>query len=496
MALPGCPPRVRPLVPRVSIAPGAARSTVPLVLVAVALWPVWRYLALAHLGPGGDPTGLYLLLGTVIAAIVLQRRTSQSPPAEGSPGVPVLLLAYALGYGFLPPLARAVLGLSVFGAALLGLPGVGWRERSGLLALILLAAPPPETLSFFLGGPLRAASARAAAAWLSATGVATRADGPALWVRGSLISVDAPCSGVNGLWSGLVAAALLAVAARLNPARTVLLLMAAAGLAVAANSWRTVALVHLSQLAGRPGSSSAETAHAAAGLVIFAITILLLAWLASVLSRSDGRLARAPRPLSPVTEPMGGANRWPTAALVGASLLAALTPLVPVRSAPPPPRAFPGWPARWLGQPLYRLPETPMDRRWAAATPGPLARFALADGSELLLRWVDRPGRTLHPPEDCYRGNGYHVVSVPPLQALDPPLAIHPAASLPRTVLWRRFRAERGGEAWEVRSLILSQSGESYPDPGWWWWRVIGPGATDHGPWWVVTIQNRAPGPP
>src|SRR5206468_1309360 len=105
------------------------------------------------------------------------------------------------------------------------------------------AAPSPDTLNFFLGGPLRAASMHCAAAWLSASGAAARVEAAALWVDGRLFSVDAPCSGVNGLWASVAVATVLATCRRLSPLRTALLLVTAAGLSVLANSWPTVALV-------------------------------------------------------------------------------------------------------------------------------------------------------------------------------------------------------------------------------------------------------------
>lgn len=170
--------------------------------------------------------------------------------------------------------------------------------------------------------------------------------------------------------------------------------------------------------------------------------------------------------------------------LLAAAGAAALIPLLPASAAQSStPCREPAWPESWCGQPLRRLPETEMDRRWAAAAPGPLARFALPDGGELLLGWVDRPSRAVHPAEDCYRGSGYAVSPLKPVRA---PV---PAGGEP--VTWRRFRAERRGESLTVRGVILSQTGESYPDPAWWWWKTAGPGARDRGPWWVATIQER-----
>lgn len=489
--------------PRLSLYAASPAGSV--LLIAAAIWPVWSYLARAFTAPGSDPTGACLLLGALAWAAWLHCRASAPEPRGASQAALLVLVAYAFAYGALPALARALLGLTAFGLAILGLPGVGWRDRSGLLALILLVAPSPDTLNFFLGGPLRAASTSCAAAWLSASGLDTRVEAAALWVNGRLFSVDAPCSGVNGLWSGVAVAAVLAAGRRLSPTRTALLLATAAALSVPANSWRTVALVEFSRLAQKLSPGSEATGHAAAGLVVFAATVALLAWLADIAARTSLRPSLTPGCLrakaargarravaTPQPVPVCPSRRFVSALLPATAMLAGLAPLIPARTSPPRLRGgFPGWPARWLGQPLERLPDTAMDRRWAAVAPGPLARFALADGSELLLRWVDQPGREVHPPEDCYRGNGYRVASMPPVHA---PVAVPGTGAAARqgeAVIWRRFRAEREGAAWEVRGVIVSRTGETYPDSGWWWWRVMGPGARDRGPWWVITTQNR-----
>jgi exosortase/archaeosortase family protein len=475
--------------------------------VAVAIWPVWGYLARSYLAPGAEWSGALLLLGTLgwtgwrcrqVAGAGLSGRCLSEGQA-GKPAPPAWLTAalllggYAAGYGALPALARAMVGLAAVGAALLALPGLGWRRHSGLVPLLVLAAPAADTLNFFLGGPLRALSAQCAAAWLAAAGA--QASGPALWVEGSWFNVDAPCAGVNGLWSALALAAALGVARQLSPSRTAALLFAAAALCAPANGARAAALVHLAHVAPAAAAPS-HPAHAAVGLLTFAAGAALLVALAWRWSRPaggarDGSRAPGLLPDEGGLPPTGGqtARRGHSGtalalpALLIAALSAGLAPLLPARAARlAPGRAFPGWPQEWLGQPLRRLPERAMDRRWAAAS-GPVARFALPDGEELLLRWVDRPGRGAHPPEDCYRGHGYTVSPLPPTRA-----ALPGTTSAPR---WRRFRAARHGEAWEVRAVVRSAAGVTYADHGWWWWRVAGPGASDPGPWWIITRQRR-----
>ncbi|MFN3650695.1 MAG: archaeosortase/exosortase family protein [Armatimonadota bacterium] len=449
-------------------------TLLPLVLTAAAVWPVWPYLLRAYTAPGADPAPA-LLLGAVLAWS-LHRAVRGA--AGTSPLVTWIALGiYALGYPFLPPLARALLGLGALGAALVSLPGCGWRTQSGIAALALLAAPSTDTLNFFLGGPLRSACAWLAAGLLAPTGVPAAVEGATLTVAGRLFSVDAPCSGVNGLWAGAVIAAVLALHFRLPPLRTAALLATVAPLCVLGNAWRAAALVQMERLASA-GASQPDWAHPGVGLVVFAATVALLAGAAY---RLQPRSPASPQ-CAPVESARGSRLGW------GVALAAALAPLWGAGAAGPSQTAaaFPGWPESWQGAPLRRLPARAVDRRWAALAPGPLARFALPDGSELLLAWVDRPTRAVHPAEDCYRGSGYEVTPLPPVRAPLPRWTAGDATS----GVWRRFRVERDGRAQEVRGVIVSETGEAYADPSWWWWRTAGPGAQDPGPWWVVTVSR------
>lgn len=156
----------------------------------------------------------------------------------------------------------------------------------------------------------------------------------------------------------------------------------------------------------------------------------------------------------------------------------------------------PRWPSRWLGTPLRSLPPTDMDRTWAADDP--IARFAMVDGSELLLRWLPyAASRGLHPVEDCYRAHGYEVEPLPPTLVLAPgPVEFGQDGDDRMTHgVWRRFLARRAGGVWEVRSAVLSVRGPTYSDLSWWWWQVSGPAARDRGPWFSATIRRRLVAP-
>jgi len=126
------------VVPGVAHRLGGLSALLWVGLAAGAVWPVWPYLLRGWLSPGADPAPGVVFLGALAWALYLWR-SAKSPvaPAPGWP-LPLLLALYAAGYHSLPPLARTMLGLAAFGAAVQALPGLGWRHRSGLVALFVL----------------------------------------------------------------------------------------------------------------------------------------------------------------------------------------------------------------------------------------------------------------------------------------------------------------------------------------------------------------------
>jgi len=158
-------------------------------------------------------------------------------------------------------------------------------------------------------------------------------------------------------------------------------------------------------------------------------------------------------------------------------LLAAVAPFAPIRSdVTNEQSAFPGWPAQLEGRDLTQLPLSSREERFAADFPGRIARFS--DGRrEIIIRWVARETRALHPASDCFKGLGY---SIKPLSArLDPD-----------GHRWGAFEARRGDEALRVHERIYdSADKESWSDVSTWYWQAM-MGKTSGG-WWAVTVAER-----
>lgn len=249
-----------------------------LALQAVAFWPVWRWYA-ARINDSSDDAWGWVALLT--AAILLVRFRSGSNQQNSQPNLllPALLtLAYAISFPFITPLPRALLAMAAIGATL---SAYCFRSKFQLsfCGLLLLSLPLMASLQFYLGYPLRSAVAAMAAPMLQIGGLAVIPEGACLNWSGQLIAVDAPCSGVKMLWTGMFLCFTLACWFRLNWQRTI----AAAALSFVAivlgNTFRAVALFYLEAGLFQLPERFSETAHSAVGVMMFLLTAITIAGL-------------------------------------------------------------------------------------------------------------------------------------------------------------------------------------------------------------------------
>lgn len=173
-----------------------------------------------------------------------------------------------------------------------------------------------------------------------------------------------------------------------------------------------------------------------------------------------------------------GVNR--VHALLLAMVCAAAAPVF-TRSGTPPdavPPAVVSWPHEFRGRPLVPVPLDEAERRFLADFPGQAARFSDGENA-ILMRWVTRPTRKLHPAEDCYRGWGFEVAA-PRVRAADD------------GGRWRCFTATRGGESREVCEQIRDSDGRHFTDVSSWYWAATLDSASR--PWLVTTVARAVTG--
>jgi exosortase/archaeosortase family protein len=236
-------------------------------LLLVSLWPHGVWLARRLTDDSDEPWGL-LAMATVLALIVRARRELVLPTRAALVASGALAVLAALASFVVPPIfaaALAMLSLAAFVTS--ALPQ---RPAAPMATLLLLSLPVIASLQFYLGYPLRLATAHAAAPLLALAGIEAQASGAALLWRGATILVDPPCAGIGMLWVGSWAAALLSYLNGATARRTLANGCVAAMAVFAANVLRNALLFF-----PEAGLLTAPAwLHAAIGLAAFGAAIV------------------------------------------------------------------------------------------------------------------------------------------------------------------------------------------------------------------------------
>lgn len=247
----------------------------PLSLVALnalALWPVWSWYVRRVTDGSDEPWGL-LALATVLVAVWARRYELRPQPSAalllGAAALTVLSALAGLG---MPALVRAILGVSALALAIAAVLDHA-RPMLALWGLLLLALPVASSLQFYIGYPLRAFTAWSSAGVLHAIGLAVTPAGASLHWEGETVLVDAPCSGVNMLWTGMFLTCLLSYLQRAASLRFSINVLVALVAVILGNVLRNVLLfVKEAQIALLPGWT-----HAATGLGMYFLVATMIA---------------------------------------------------------------------------------------------------------------------------------------------------------------------------------------------------------------------------
>lgn len=161
--------------------------------------------------------------------------------------------------------------------------------------------------------------------------------------------------------------------------------------------------------------------------------------------------------------------------LHGAVLLIPLLELSIERgSSAPSSSGFPGFPTSLDGQPLEQLALSKQQQVFLKDFPGEVGRFR--NGSrEIIIRWLYKESRRLHPASDCYKGMGYAVHPAPLRKDFD-------------GQYWSCFRAIKEDQSFFVCEQIYDDFENSWSDVSSWYWAAVLNKTA--GPWWAVTIAE------
>jgi len=442
-----------------------------LLVLLFALWPHWVWMARRLTDGSDEPWGIVAIV-TVLVLVARDHTRLALPSFHALLASGALTLGAALAPLLVPPIFAAALALLALAVYLTS--ALPQRPATPLAALLLLALPIIASLQFYLGYPLRALTAAAAAPLLQLAGIDAHAAGASLQWRGGTVLVDPPCAGIGMLWVGSFVAALLSYLNHADARRTFVNALVAAVLVLVANVLRNAALFFPEAgLVHWP-----DAAHRVVGLAAFALAIVPTI---AIAHRKRAHLTSAARVGTARLVPRSRFRTFFVGACLAAAVLSVFVTL-PTRGAVrvgDPNIAVvtrsPSieWPTHFRGRPLTQLALAPLDARFAQRFPGTIARFA--DGAQtLIVRRVDQPTRMLHPAADCFRAAGYSITA--PVAQVDADGA-H----------WRCFVAARDGQRVRVCERIVAQDfdgNRAWTDVSAWFWSAL----SSTGPWWAVTV--------
>jgi exosortase/archaeosortase family protein len=249
------------------------------IVVAAATWDAWRwYVARVS----ASPEEAVSLTATVIFLAVLGAARGPRPAAP-RPLVlvqaAILLGVYVSSYALLPAILRAALAIA---ATLFAFHLALFKQRPPVAfwGLVALALPVVPSLQFVLGYPMRVVSATLAVGLLQAQGLAVNRQGTFLIWHGQMVDFDAPCSGVNMLWAGLLLTLMGCVLYRLGAIKVAVAIALSVALSIASNALRAASLFYVE--AGF-FAEAPDWWHDGIGLAAFiassVATLWLLGWL-------------------------------------------------------------------------------------------------------------------------------------------------------------------------------------------------------------------------
>ncbi|MBN2381822.1 archaeosortase/exosortase family protein [bacterium] len=240
-----------------------------LLLYVVAFRPVFPWYISRITDPSDMPYYLFPLL-TVAMFIFFQKpvgiiETQSLGIAAG------FIVAYAASYHFVPAMIKAAFAFVVF---YLVVRACYSKEsiKISMLFLLLLSLPLIPSLQFYCGYPMRLLVTHLAYPLVQLCGQNIVIEGTSYYYAGSLIEIDAPCSGINMLWVGFYLLFTLTMLYRIAFMRTMLLSFCVFLLLIFGNVIRIANLFYIHFA----GFQEKDWLHYGIGVVLFLFISLVL----------------------------------------------------------------------------------------------------------------------------------------------------------------------------------------------------------------------------
>jgi exosortase/archaeosortase family protein len=262
------------------------RSVFIILILLIVTTPVWIWYV-RRMSDGSDEPWGVLALVTFVAFVAWESRKKTVPTNKPNLTFPTLVLfLYAVSYPFIMPICRGILAMTVL-ALIVSRLYFNRTCHMGLLGLAVLSLPLIASLQFYLGYPMRVLVGNLAVAMLRMTGYAVVREGVGLLFRNHTVMIDAPCSGVKMLWVGAYLISVLACVWDIGVVKTFIGGMTGVVVIIIGNALRAASLFYTEVgLIDLPGWG-----HNAVGMIVFAITAMVVAVVMQRLYYIRGRLA-------------------------------------------------------------------------------------------------------------------------------------------------------------------------------------------------------------
>lgn len=243
-------------------------------LQALALWPHGAWIARRAVDGSDDPLGLAALAAAGLLIAWTAPRLRVAPHTGWLAAAGAATVAANVALFAWPPLMAGLIAAFALAAGV-----IAWwppaAPRLPVSGLLVLALPLVASLQYYGGYPLRVLTAQLSAWALQATGIAAEPSGASMLVRGQLVIVDAPCSGVQMVWLAYFCACVVAAWTGLRDADFVRRLPLVGAVVLVGNVVRNTVLVALESRPQRLDAALHETiglaALAAVGAAVIAI---------------------------------------------------------------------------------------------------------------------------------------------------------------------------------------------------------------------------------
>lgn len=238
-------------------------------------WSSWLWYVERMFDRSDEPLGLIALLCWCAGLFLLRARELKKSRTIG-------YRSLLVGVLYLAALRCSVSSMIQAGVAMLWLTVALWelgaihRPTLGLLALAVLSLPLISSMNFFLGYPMRVIAGELAAFMLQMNGFSVELFGVTLMWGDRELVVDAPCSGVHMLWTGLWASSLVLLIFDPGWRRGLLLYALSVPLVLFVNAVRATALFYGEVVV----TELPDWTHAGVGVVCFALYCLLIVFIA------------------------------------------------------------------------------------------------------------------------------------------------------------------------------------------------------------------------